>query len=174
MAEFRLSNFTSGAVLTASELNTGLTYASYTPDWTQGVAITKTVNWARYTKFGKMVSGSIKMTATGAGTANTKITVSLPVNASTNNFLMGEMMFVDDSSNTDIQTSVSAFYETASTLSFYPFVANGLALSIGSTGVQGTTLKFGQDFTAGNGTAVTGITVASGDIIYIQFQYEAA
>lgn len=172
MAEFRLSNFTSGAVLTAAELNTGLTYASYTPDWTQGVAITKTVNWARYTQFGKMVSGSIKMTATGAGTANTKITVSLPANASTNNFLMGTMVWYDANQGGNTQYNYSphaSLYESTSTIAFTEMAPS-------SDGPRNTRSdsRLGQDYTSIAGTAVTGVTIASGDIIYIQFQYEAA
>ena len=91
MAEFRLSNFTSGAVLTAAELNTGLTYATYTPVWVQGTkTITHTKNWAQYTQFGKFVSGSVKLTSTTAGSTTSAIhQVTLPVNASTNNDVLG-------------------------------------------------------------------------------------
>ena len=93
MAEFRLSNFTSGAVLTAAELNTGLTYASYTPVWTQSNTITNTVNVARYTQFGKLVIAQIQLTSTTTGTAGNKITVSLPVNASSNNKILGSAFY---------------------------------------------------------------------------------
>lgn len=109
MAEFRLSNFTDGAVLTAAELNTGLTYATYTPVWTQGNTITHTVDTARYTQFGKLVIGEIVLTATTAGTANNKITISLPVNASSNNKTVGSGFF----SNSDR----FALYDTSTTMS---------------------------------------------------------
>jgi hypothetical protein len=89
MAEFRLSNFTSGAVLTAAELNTGLTYATYTPVWTQSSIITHTLNTARYTQFGKLVIAEVQLTSTTAGTGGNKITISLPVNASSNNTVLG-------------------------------------------------------------------------------------
>ena len=89
MAEFRLSNFTDGAVLTAAELNTGLTYATYTPVWTQSTIITHTVDTARYTQFGKLVIAEIVLTATTDGTGGNKITISLPVNASSNNKVLG-------------------------------------------------------------------------------------
>ena len=89
MAEFRLSNFTDGAVLTAAELNTGLTYATYTPVWTQSTIITHTLNTARYTQFGKLVIAEVQLTATTAGTAGNKVTISLPVNASSNNKVLG-------------------------------------------------------------------------------------
>ena len=89
MAEFRLSNFTDGAVLTAAELNTGLTYVDYTPVWTQGITITHTKTFARFTQFGKMVVASIRLLSTTAGTAGEVIKVTLPVNASSNNFILG-------------------------------------------------------------------------------------
>lgn len=169
MAEFRLSNFTSGAVLTAAELNTGLTYADYTPTWTQSAAITKTVDWARYTQFGKMVMGSIKMTATSAGTANNKILVGLPVNAASNNFIIGQQnMYIAAATNDFAFTAYPALYESASTMAFVVRNATG-----GQAGSSGDDKRLGQDFTL-SGTSVTGFTVASGDIFYIQFQYEAA
>ena len=158
MAEFRLSNFTSGAVLTAAELNTGLTYASYTPDWTQSATITKTVNWARYTQFGKMVMGSIKMTATGAGTANNRMIVSLPVSASADNFMIGSAIFIDDSTAPDEAYRMFAVYESSTTMSFI--------VTYGAGGVDAT-LRFGN-------TGAGGITVASNDVFNINFQYEAA
>lgn len=164
MAEFRLSNFTSGAVLTAAELNTGLTYTGYTPTWTQDVAITKTVNWARYTQFGKLVIGSVKMTASSAGTANNKILVGLPVNASSNNFLMGTMVWfdADESANPQyIYGGLMALYESTSTVSF----------SIGTTRSNS---RYGENSTSTTGGSLTGRTIASGDIIYVNFQYEAA
>lgn len=91
MAEFRLSNFTSGAVLTAAELNTGLTYATYTPVWIIGTkTITHTKNWAEYTQFGKYVSGSVKLTSTTTGPATTGVhQVTLPVNANADNDVLG-------------------------------------------------------------------------------------
>lgn len=91
MAEFRLSNFTDGAVLTAAELNTGLTYADYTPVWTQGITITHTKTFARFTQFGKMVVASIRLLSTTAGTAGDVVKVTLPVNASSNNYILGHV-----------------------------------------------------------------------------------
>ena len=160
MAEFRLSNFTSGTALTAAELNTGLTYAGYTPTWTQDVAITKTVNWARYTQFGKFVQVSIKMTATGAGTANNKILVGLPVNASANTFLMGIGIVVDEGA-TDFQIFRTPVFETASTVSF-------LAQATSASGAD-FSLRWGQ--TSGGSLAET---IASGDILFLNMMYEAS
>ena len=127
MAEFRLSNFTSGAVLTAAELNTGLTYASYTPVWTQSTTITNTLNLARYTQFGKLVIAQIQLTATTAGTNGEKITITLPVNASTNNKVLGMGYFRD--------LPRFALYDSSTTFAIgLPLTAaNGLTNTTGQT-----------------------------------------
>jgi hypothetical protein len=173
MATF--GTFISGQVLTAAELNTAGEFQSYTPTWTQSATITKTVNWARYTQLNKLVIGSVKMTASSAGTANNVIKVGLPVNASTNNYLVGSMTYFDQSTNSSIVIFVQALFDSASTMSFFPYNtpnANVVAVNT-SSGAQNA--RFGQNFTPGDGgAALTGITVASNDIIYCQFMYEAA
>lgn len=178
MAEFRLSNFTSGNALTAAELNTGLTFTDYTPDWTQSATITKTVNWARYTKFGKLVVASIKMTASSSGTGNNKMLVSLPVNASSNNYIMGSFTYLDTSDVADQLITAQVIYESASTVAFFP---SNYRSDIGSarTATTGTAdaninIRWGQDWTSSGGAANTGPVVASGDVIFIQLMYEAA
>lgn len=149
MAEFRLSNFTDGSVLTAAELNTGLTYADYTPVWTQSTTITHTKNWAQYTVFGKLVTASIKLTSTTAGTAGQIIKVTLPVNASSNNFILG----------TAVLTGVAgvsgrfALYDTSTTMVFGGAIGGANA----PTGDYGTST-----------------TVASGNVLHIALTYEAA
>lgn len=163
------SGFEWAAVPTSTYL-----YTAYTPTWTQSATITKTVNWARYVQIGKFVNGSIKMTASSAGTANNKILVGLPVAASANNFIIGQMMFFDDSTNTDLVITVPCFYESSTTMSFAHYQIFSSALRITPSGAQGTTNRFGQNFTDGAGDSVTGVTVASNDVIYVQFAYEAA
>lgn len=170
MATF--GTFTSGQTLTAAELNTAGEWQSYTPTWTQSATITKTVNWARYTKLNKLVIGSIKMTATSAGTANNKMLVGLPVNASANNFMMGTMGFFDDSATTEgkyIYAGISVLYESSTTMAFSvaPLEDEFLRSSFDNK-------RFGQDWMRSSTAGVTGPTIASGDIIYIQFMYEAA
>jgi hypothetical protein len=169
MAAF--GSFVAGQVLTAAELNAAGTWQDYTPSWTQSATITKTVNFARYTQFNKIVMGSVKMTATSAGTANNKVLVGLPVAASSNQFILGQMTYFDDSATDKylFSTPMMAFYETSTTISFSP-------KSLTVTGPPNATAddkRFGQDYTA-SGTSRSGVTVASGDIIWIQFQYEAS
>jgi len=158
MATF--GTFVSGQVLTAAELNGAGAYQAYTPTWTQSATITKTVNWARFTQLNKLVIGSVRMTATSAGTANNKVLVSLPVDASTNNFIMGTAYIVDESTTPDgYAAPLSVLYESASTVSF-----QGGA----SAYTVDVSLRLGQTNSQAN------ITIASGDIIYMQFMYEAA
>jgi hypothetical protein len=166
MASF--GTFTSGQILTAAELNSAGEWQTYTPTWTQNVAITKTVNWARYTVLNKWVQGSVKMTASSAGTANNKILVGLPVAASSSNFIIGISNLFDASSTNDfIWSPASTYFETSTTMSFQ------IRSSIGAvTAASEDDKRMGQNY-ALSGT-VTGFTLDSGDIIYIQFAYEAA
>jgi hypothetical protein len=160
MATF--GTFASGQVLTAAELNTAGAMQTYTPTWTQSATITKTVNWARYTQLNKWVYGSIQMTATGAGTVNNKILVDFPVNASANNFIVGTAYFSDASASPGAMVTCLCVYESATT---FAFVGNNTNIAL----TTDTSLRFGQTNAQGGS-----FTLASGDIIRIQFAYEAA
>lgn len=172
MATF--GTFVAGQVLTAAELNTAGTWQDYTPTWTQSATITKTTNWARYTQLGKWVQGSIKMTASSAGTANNEILVGLPVSASTNNYIMGGLYFfpavyVVNTVNLYNRSWFAAVYKSSSTMSFLQTTANN------ETQTQ-SDLTAGWGLSAGpsisNRTELE--TIRSGDVIYIEFAYEAA
>jgi len=157
MATF--GTFVSGQILTAAELNTAGVYQDYTPTWTQSATITKTVNWARYSQLNKLVTVSIKMTATGAGTANNIIKVGLPVSASANNLLMGQASVLDVSSSPDDWAMRVPVFDSATTVAFYTWSATGIDPSL----YWGLT---------GGGTIAP--TIASGDIMYLNLTYEAA
>ena len=157
MATF--GSFVAGQVLTAAELNGAGTWTDYTPSWTQSATITKTVNWARYSQFNKIVMGSIKMTATSAGTANNAVLVGLPVTASSNNLIIGSALVMDESTSTDLWYPYFALYQSSSTMSFVWNYYSGVASAD----------RYGQS----SGSSFPA-AIASGDIIYIQFAYEAA
>jgi hypothetical protein len=123
MATF--GTFVAGQVLTAAELNGAGAWQSYTPSWTQSATITKTVNWARYTQLGKWVQGSIKMTASSAGTANNKMLVGLPVNASADNFIVGSMVMKFVAGAAEHYWFYTALYDSASSLAFSPAESGG-------------------------------------------------
>jgi len=55
---------------------------TYTPTLTQSSSVAATVNEARYIRTGCVVEAWVSLTATAAGTAANKITVSLPVTSS--------------------------------------------------------------------------------------------
>jgi hypothetical protein len=156
MATF--GTFVAGQVLTAAELNSAGVWQDYTPSWTQSATISKTVNWARYVQLGKWVQGSVKMTATSAGTATNEIRVGLPVAASSNNSILGNAQTIAAS---DSQFSTFwVFYSSSTVCNFSPTDA----------GIGGSAVRFWGVST----TADAVNTVASGDIIYMQFCYEAA
>lgn len=154
MATF--GTFADGVVLTAAELNTAGEWSSYTPTLTQSVTVTKTVNWARYTKLNKLVIGSVKVTATGAGTADNAIKIGLPVNASSDNYLLGTGFFATSATATHVP--LLTMYDTASTVVFRATSATDSYADL-----LGTT-----NFVDG------GRTLANDTVIWFQFMYEAA
>lgn len=58
-------------------------WTSFTPTISQGVStnISKSINYAKYTRFGNTVHYQFRIGITGAGTAGSAVNVSLPVNA---------------------------------------------------------------------------------------------
>lgn len=130
-------------------------WTSYTPTWTQSATITKTTNWARYVQIGKMVQVSIRMTSTGSGTASNTILIGLPVNASSNNFLMGQLLYTPAAGTNALMRN--ALYNNTSTVAFsYQFNSTWATPS------------------ARWGDATIGTTIASGDVVNVFLTYEAA
>lgn len=123
-------------------------WTAYTPTFTEGVTITKTVGYARYMRVGRMVQGAFYMTATSAGTGSVNVQIGLPVAifaSSPNNLCLG------------------AAY----------FSASGGANLIGSLGVLTSTtcgIVLGPGYL---GSAALSVTIAVGDIVSGQFNYEA-
>jgi hypothetical protein len=177
MATF--GTFVAGQVLTAAELNNAGTWQDYTPTWTQSATITKTVNWARYMQFNKFVCVQVKMTASSAGTANNKILVGLPVNASSNNYLMGSFTYFAESLTLDQILFSHVIYESTSTVSFFNVLTSiegtfAIRNAVSSASNTNKGIRLGQDYTSATAASVTGLTVASDDEIHIQLMYEAA
>ena len=128
----------------------GDAWTSWTPTLSQGVStnIAKTVNYAKYVAAGKLIIATVKVSATAAGTAGSAIRVSLPVTAATSNIVAG-----------------SGRYDDGATL--YAALA-----AIGTT----TTIELNRadaTFTGSIGSDPN-IAVASGDVFYASFTYEAA
>ena len=59
----------------------GAAWTSYTPVITQGVTLTKTVGYAKYTQINKLVICHVTCTITSAGTINQVLTSTLPLTA---------------------------------------------------------------------------------------------
>jgi hypothetical protein len=149
-----------GAVLTESDINTylmgeGGAWTNYTPTLLQPGAITKTVNYARYARFGRTIIGGFYLSVTGTGTAANVVNVALPVTAVGTNDLtfVGSGKIYDASSGFEyvsfcvLNSTTALKYQIANT-------AGAIQQFLGATG-----------FTA---------ALASGDVVVAQFQYEAA
>lgn len=128
-------------------------WVSYTPTWTQGATISKTVNYSRYTRIGRTVFFGAFMAATSSGTVNNRINVTMPITpAFSNELMVGTFDFNDASIPFDFCGAVSL--DTPTVLSF-------------QTG-SGSSLRLGQP-----GSGFTG-PIVSGDVIYFSVVYEAA
>ena len=92
-----------GAALTEADINLylageGGAWTSFTPVLTQSSAVTKTVSWSRYARFGRLIIWSFGITATGAGSAGNAITLSLPATAAASvNIIIGSGNITDAS-----------------------------------------------------------------------------
>lgn len=92
-----------GAALTQSDINTylmgeGGAWTSYTPTLTQSSAVTATINWSRYARYGRTIIWAFSVTATAAGTTSNAITLSLPATAAVSvNIIIGSGNITDTS-----------------------------------------------------------------------------
>lgn len=64
-------------------------FSSYTPTLTQGVAVAKTVTYAKYFQIGTLVVALGTLSVTGAGTAGAAINIGLPVTAASATGVVG-------------------------------------------------------------------------------------
>lgn len=93
-------------ILTAADLNAAFAatgpgaWTSWTPTWTQSATITKTVSNAGYQKDQRNVTAEFYLIATGAGTANNPLIISLPVTAAFGAGAAGSGYFFDASAST--------------------------------------------------------------------------
>lgn len=119
-------------------------WTSYTPTLTQSGAVTKTVDYSRYTKIGRLVTFAFALTVTGSGTAANNVTVSLPFTAAGSVGTHAGVMLVYDSSTTtryngnaelNSTTTCALSYNQAST-SLWGTLPN-IALAVGDI-IRGT------------------------------------
>lgn len=144
-----------GAKVRASDLSTIFpqntdAWTAYTPTWTQGATISKTITRASYTKIGRTVTGLVYMTATSSGTAANPVKVTVPTAAASATGAVGTFWMYDVSAATYYTGIVT--WADVNTLQF---IAGGA-----------TTNVLGQaTFTA---------ALVSGDLFACGFTYEAA
>ena len=124
-------------------------WTSYTPTLAQGVStnIAKTVNAARYLKIGNTLFVNIYVSATGTGTANSAITLSIPSGFTMTSqvYLIGQGQFVD--------ASVSGY-------PVQPLYVNSTTVGMRRTDTANVTQSVGSD---------PNVAVASGDVVFLAF-----
>jgi hypothetical protein len=146
--------FVAGNVLTAAELNgIGEAWTSYTPAITQGVAITKTVDYAKYTRVNKFVVVSVALNCTSAGTASNTIQITLPVASVAAAGAFGQTF------------GAGGFYDLSTTQQYNLTAQLAGTTIIGLYGNGSGGSLFGQ-FPA--------VTIASGDRVFFNAIYEVA
>ena len=148
--------FVAGDVLTAAELNgIGEAWTTYAPTLTQGVALTNTVQYAKYTQVNKLVFVAVSLQITSAGTAGNVIKLGLPITAATGGGTFGTPLvaggFYDSSATAQYAGTVTQLSTTEA----------GLLTSLATGGGS----LFGQ---------LPGVTAANTDFIFFQFVYQAA
>lgn len=147
--QWTAQGISSGAVLPAATLQSiGAAWVDYTPTLTQGVAVTKTINSARYCQFQKTVLVTVKMTATGAGTGGQFVLIGLPLAARTGNATVTGTVGIYDASTNIWYTTMAQLNTTTDVYMFYQ-----------------TGNAFGS---------VPAVTLAVNDQIHCSFMYEVA
>ena len=127
----------------------GAAWTSYTPTVTQGVAITKTITYAKYSQIQKLVVVNVSMPLTSAGTASNGVSVTLPVTAANSQRLGGSFQFYDVSANTSHV---------------------GVPFLLTTTSVGFITSASADSYFGG----FPAITIANGDYLFATIIYEAA
>lgn len=124
-------------------------WTAYTPTVTQVGAVAVTVGYSKYTRIGKTVIWNFYLAATGAGTAGTGVTITVPVTAAATEAIKGSGILYDVSTTT-------------------PY--NGTW-----TGASTTTAGFTGDWSGGNTWGlVPNLALAAGDLIRGHLVYEGA
>lgn len=126
-------------------------WTDYTPTLTQSIAVTKTINYARYIRIGRLIVAQVYLTITSAGTGGNPVVVGLPFAAS----------------NTTVAT--------ASTIGSFSYQDTGTASYSGTANFTSSTTVAGQAHNQGAfiGQAPS-FTTANTDIVSIMVSYEAA
>jgi hypothetical protein len=114
MATQYTAGLTAGDTLTAAIMNSiGATPITYTPTFTQGATITKTVIDARYWRFNKMVIGIVNLSCTSNGTAGSPVQIGLPLTGNAaSQIICGTFLFSGGPSHYGNKVGASLLYST--------------------------------------------------------------
>ena len=117
--QWTAQGITSGAVLPAATLQSiGAAWVDYTPTLTQGVAVTKTISYARYCQFQKTIIVQVLLIATSAGTAAAEVAIGLPLTGTGSLNRANGTGFVYDAS-ANVIYNMTSFLATTTTAKFY-------------------------------------------------------
>ena len=111
-----------GDVLTAATMNSiGAAWEPFTPTVTQGVNVTFTNTYSKYTRINKLVIYSFSLALTSAGTGGNGLTLTIPITAAASQRNQGIAQFYDASATTSyinvtyaVSTTVIGFINSAS------------------------------------------------------------
>jgi hypothetical protein len=148
-----------GEAIVASDINTYLTgeggaWTTWTPTLQQAGVVTATVTHAVYGRWGRLIIASFRLTATGAGSANFAVQVSLPVTAARSAGVLGTGVIFDTSAT--LSYTGNAVLSSTTALQFEGQGGGVSPNTLGSTGSY---------FTA---------ALAAGDVVTATITYEAA
>jgi hypothetical protein len=154
--------FAPGEALTAANMNsyaahTGGAWNTWTPAITQTGSVTCTVNRGVYYRSGRHILASVILVVTGTGSANSIVSVSLPITAagSQTNAVLGSCILTDSSAGTIVgaipvlatSTSVQFFATSTTTAVYIGQTGSSFAAALGS----GDTISFTAHYEAAAG-----------------------
>jgi hypothetical protein len=146
-------SFSPGDVLSAADLNGIGAWSSYTPVLGQNGTRTASIEYAEFCQINKFCVANVSLTCTATGSGGSVITVTLPVNASSDSSskVYGSGMFFD-TSGSDVRL-VTVIRNSSTTVRFL---------------TEATT-----DNTGGLGSNPS-VTLGNGDVISFSIAYETA
>lgn len=123
------SSITSGVIVDSRPQAAGIAsipntaWTDYTPTLKQGATtVAKTVVYARYQRFGRMITAAVSLLVTGTGSSNGIIEVGIPVAAARETMAVGVAEFYNES--TDERICAIAEPRSGAALRFHPIRIN--------------------------------------------------
>ena len=138
--------FANGVSLKASEANDFLVWTSFSPVVKQSSTLNiQSSTQAKYAKVNKFVFVKMSININQTGVGGNKVTIDLPVNASSTSIGCIGIGYFGDSSASDL-ISACPVIDTASTIAFLTNASTSLTSFIGATGPNNVELAVGDGF----------------------------